>query len=127
MWGMRVREIKISTRIVSADPDLACYAKKLKCWAANERLVRRVFIFGSRVRGNYSVSSDLDIAVELPFSDPNTNLAHFQFEQSRWKAELMKIIGLEVDLQLLENSSNSIVRHGVSEDSVLAYWKAVEA
>ena len=103
------------------DPDLPQYASKLNSWAMGERLIQRVFIFGSRVRGNHTSSSDIDIAVELPYSDRNENLAHFQFEQLRWVNELSKILKHEVDVQLFEINHRSIVHRGVSENSVLAY------
>jgi predicted nucleotidyltransferase len=109
---------------VSPDPLISSYVEIIQCWARNERLVKRVLIFGSRARGNYSPGSDLDIAIELPFSEANTNLANFQFEQDRWKSDLMKIIKLEVDVQILEvHNKNSIVCRGVSEKSILAYQK----
>lgn len=124
MW---VRSIKMKEPKMPPDPLLSSYATQLNCWARNERLVQRAFIFGSRVRGNYSASSDIDIAIELPFSEPNTNLAHFQFEHDRWEAELLKIIGHKVDVQFLENNGASIVRCGVSENSVVAHQKTGEA
>lgn len=104
------------------------YVELIKYWAKNEQLIKRVFIFGSRTRGNYSGSSDIDIAIELSFSEPNTNLANFLFEQDRWGSDLKKLINLEVDVQLLEvNNKNSIIFRGVSDNSILAYQQSAEA
>ena len=125
MRRMWVRQAKVRELKVSPDPLISSYVEMLQCWARNERLVKRVLIFGSRVRGNYSPGSDLDIAIELPFSEANTNLANFQFAQDRWKSDLMKTIKLEVDVQILEvHNINSIVYRGVSENSILAYQKS---
>ena len=124
MRRMRVRQAKVRALKVSPDPLISSYVEILQCWARNERLVKRVLIFGSRATGNYSPGSDLDIAIELPFSEANTNLANFHFEQDRWKSDLMKIIKLKVDVQILEvHNKNSIVYRGVSENSILAYQK----
>lgn len=124
MRRMWVRQAKVRALKVSPDPLISSYVEILQRWARNERLVKRVLIFGSRARGNYSPGSDLDIAIELPFFEANTNLANFQFEQDRWKSDLMKIIKLEVDVQILEaHNTNSIVCRGVSEKSILAYQK----
>ncbi len=124
MRRMWVRQAKVRALKVSPDPLISSYVEILQCWARNERLVKRVLIFGSRARGNYYPGSDLDIAIELPFSEANTNLANFHFEQDRWKSDLMKIIKLKVDVQILEvHNKNSIVYRGVSENSILAYQK----
>lgn len=105
------------------DPQLAEYASKVIYWANNERLVQRIFIFGSRVRGDHTASSDIDIAIELPYADRDENLAHFLFEHDRWAHELSRLLGREVDVQMFEKDSNSIVYKGVSERSILAFSK----
>lgn len=113
---------------MTPDPQILSYVEQIRCWARKERLVKRAFIYGSRAKGNYSTSSDLDIAIELPSPEANTNLANFIFEHDRWKSDLMKAIQLDVDIQLLEiHNTNSIVYCGVSEKSILAYQTTEEA
>jgi predicted nucleotidyltransferase len=125
MW---LRSAKAKALKMSPDPLMPSYVELIKYWAKNEQLIKRVFIFGSRTRGNYSGSSDIDIAIELSFSEPNTNLANFLFEQDRWGSDLKKLINLEVDVQLLEvNNKNSIIFRGVSDNSILAYQQSAEA
>ena len=45
--------------------ELTQIAEILAVWAVQKPLIKRVFVFGSRVRGDHDEQSDLDVAVEL--------------------------------------------------------------
>ena len=41
-------------------------------WAGRYKVIRRVYFYESRVRKEHRAESDLDIAIELIFPDPDT-------------------------------------------------------
>jgi len=45
--------------------ELTQIAEILAVWAVQKPLIKRVFVFGRRVRGDHDEQSDLDVAVEL--------------------------------------------------------------
>jgi hypothetical protein len=65
-------------------------------WAADEPLIRRVYLFGSRAKGTARPDSDVDLAI-LHGIDPKvatscaSNIAHWMTwdtHQDRWAADL---------------------------------------
>jgi uncharacterized protein len=79
--------------------------------------IRKLSIFGSYVRGDYSPQSDLDILVEFePGYVPG-------FDFFRIEADLSKLLDKKVDLQTLNFLSPSIRQHAISE-AVVAYEQA---
>ena len=75
-------------------------------WAKGKPLVKRVYLFGSRVRGDHGAKSDIDIAVELDpsafqGSDESGGLATWMFETKGWRGELQGFI-------LPENSARAL-------------------
>lgn len=98
-------------------------------WASQKSLIKRVHLFGSRVRGDNGADSDLDVAVEL---DPNEfeacdesgGIATWMFETGAWKAELQSLTGIEVQLQHFTNETlDPTIARGLHESSVIAYEK----
>jgi len=61
--------VKEITVVTSIPPDLDRIVKIIVEWA-EELPLKRVYIFGSRVRGDAAVDSDLDVAIE--FEPPPT-------------------------------------------------------
>ena len=51
-------------------------------WAMAKLEIRRVAFFGSRVTRTNRESSDLDIAIELIYGEPNISFAHWAFKSS---------------------------------------------
>lgn len=79
------------------DPNIA---DQLRAWAAQKHSVCALWLFGSRVKGTATPTSDLDIALELMprkgADDPafGTYLALHR----EWKNELERIVGGEVSM-----------------------------
>lgn len=72
----------------------------LVAWARNEPQIGALFVFGSRAEGRATVSSPLDLAVELTVPD-DEQLLTFLDNRQRWRADLQRVTGMRViDLEL---------------------------
>jgi uncharacterized protein len=99
-------------------------------WAISKSLIRRVWLFGSRVREEHTLESDLDIAVEIDSaaikgSDHSGGFATWCFEEKVWREELTRAIGLKIDLQYYRNGETPKVQAGLDQSSILIYEKAL--
>ncbi|PLV12579.1 hypothetical protein CXG53_25205 [Pseudomonas guariconensis] len=69
-------------------------------WASTEPLIQKVYLFGSRVRGDHHPDSDLDVAVEIftlqGDSDPFTT---WTCEAQRLKSSIASIVPVPIDLE----------------------------
>ena len=97
-------------------------------WAACKPLIRRAFIFGSRVRGDNRQDSDIDIAVELDpaefrGADESGGLATWMFETKGWKDELQQLIPYKVQLERYHPDQTPTVASGLERSSTLVYEK----
>ena len=55
--------------------DLLKLEKIVSDWAKGKDLIQSVYLYGSRIRGNYRPDSDLDIAIEvIPSTEENSTL-----------------------------------------------------
>ncbi len=108
--------------------DLKDIARIVSTWAKGKPLINRVYLFGSRVRGDHDPQSDIDIAVELDpnefqGSDETGGLATWMFETNGWKGELQKLLPVRVQLERYQQEQTHTVRRGLAESSVLIYEK----
>lgn len=102
----------------------------ISTWARGKSLVKRAYIFGSRVRGDHQPDSDIDIAVELDpdvfqGADESGGLATWMFETKGWKEELETLICLKVQLERYHPNQTPTVRRGLARSSQLVYEKAI--
>jgi uncharacterized protein len=109
--------------------DLDSLAEKLSSWAAGKPLVSRLWIFGSRARGDHHAGSDLDIAIELDLSaasgvDESGGMATWMFDTKGWLEQLQQLTGLPVDLQHFDGSRTPTIQAGLERSSLLFYSKA---
>lgn len=98
-------------------------------WARSKPLIKRVYLFGSRVRGDHKPTSDIDIAVELDPSaftgaDESGGLATWMFEAKAWRDELKVLVPLEVQLERYNPEQTPTVNKGIDRSSELIYEKA---
>lgn len=93
-------------------------------WGAGYAVIKKIYFYGSRVKGTHYEDSDLDIAIELDLSciDFNkSNLLSFWIYNSRqWEEKLKKLTSMQVDLQLFEPGRSVRVCSG---PSILVYEK----
>lgn len=97
-------------------------------WAVEKPLVKRVWIFGSRVRGNHREDSDLDVAIEINSAairgeDYSGGFATYAFESKSWCNELNDLIGLDVDLQFYKEGETKTIQIALDFSSVVVYEK----
>lgn len=97
--------------------------KILRGWASGNSAVSKLYIYGSRVKGDFKKSSDLDVAVEIDPEEGDTNaFTTFICEKSNWVEELESLLNLKVDLKWYnKNDKSSITRVGVENSGVLVY------
>ncbi|MEL1265323.1 nucleotidyltransferase domain-containing protein [Pseudoxanthomonas putridarboris] len=83
--------------------DITDVRQSLSDWAANKPLVARLWIFGSRARGDHRADSDLDIAIQLDLTaangmDESGGLATWMFDADGWEEELAALLPFTIDL-----------------------------
>lgn len=93
-------------------------------WAESLPIIKRVWLFGSRVRGTEKPDSDLDIAVEhdsLPGdSDAFTTAIS---EVDNWHAQLQPYVSFTIDLQSYIPGITPTIEAGLNDSSQLIYEK----
>jgi predicted nucleotidyltransferase len=100
-------------------------------WAKDKPLVKRVHIFGSRARDDYTPNSDLDLALELDTAeidgyDESGGLATWMFESDGWESELESRTGFVVQLeQYIDEAQTPTIAQGLRESSLLVYEKSI--
>lgn len=116
-------------RLVASQMDPQQIGEILSEWAKGKPLVKRIFLFGSRVRGDNRPDSDIDIAVELDpvafqCADDSGGLATWMFETQGWKGALQKLIPIPVQLERYHPNQTPTVASGLERSSTLVYEKA---
>jgi predicted nucleotidyltransferase len=101
--------------------ELDCAKEIVSAWAETEQIINTVYFFGSRVNSTNNSASDLDIAVEIRFTDPNDALAHWLFNCDCWKSQLSTKLPWPVDLQFLDYQPAAIVTKAIERNSLLVY------
>jgi len=102
--------------------------REIAKWAASKPIIKRVFIFGSRARGDHRPDSDLDVAVELDSTefegaDESGGLATWMFESPGWKQELQRLSPYAVQLERYRPGQTPTVANGLATSSILIYEK----
>lgn len=107
------RSTRIRTRRI-VDPRWRETLAKLREWAAKQDHVRRLWVFGSRLKGVHRVDSDLDVALEIDAvghdeSARVTWVAHRQ----EWEATLTTLTGYKVDINEFDatNLTSNVVSY----------------
>jgi predicted nucleotidyltransferase len=98
----------------------------IRSWAAGVPIISQVYIFGSRVKGNSTCLSDIDIAVRIDFDNPGTALAHWMSHCDSWKAHIEKIVPFPIDLQWFHPTATPIVADGLRSAAIVAFRRDEE-
>ena len=104
-------------------------ASILRQWANATPLIKRVWVYGSRARGDHSPASDMDIAVELDATlyegnDDSGGLATWMFESIPWKQQLQQSIPFKLQLERYAGEATPHVLAGIEMSGLLVYEKS---
>ncbi len=93
-------------------------------WAAENLLIKRAYIFGSRARDDWKPDSDLDIAIEVRSIEDINEFVTFICEKAELKSSLAKKIpDYIIDLKWHDqkDGTTKTTRNGIEESSILVY------
>lgn len=94
----------------------------LRAWAASKSVVKRVWVFGSRVRNTGRPDSDIDVAVEhgaMPGdSDAFTTVIA---EAENWRGQLAPMLSARLDLQSHIPGQTVTVQKALDQSSILVF------
>lgn len=68
--------------------------------------------------------SDLDVAIELIFCDPDTAFAHWTAHCESWKTEIEALLPWRLDLQWYHPAATQTIQQGVARSNIHVYEKA---
>ena len=105
--------------------DLDAIVTKLNQWASSRSAIRRLWIYGSRARGDAHPKSDLDVALELVVALPHETATDVWFENiGNWRSDLSGRFPFPVQLELLDGATTPTIQSGTARDGVLVYETA---
>jgi predicted nucleotidyltransferase len=85
-------------------------------WARDRRVIRQLWLFGSRARGDHRPDSDIDLAIVL--APGGSVLGLYTAKADEWQRDLAGRMGMPVSLEAIDDSNRP-------PDLVLL-WKARE-
>ena len=88
-------------------------------WAKANPEILRVWLFGSRARGDNDPGSDIDIAVETVGDTPGERLASFMFAEWRDGPKLSRPVHMQI------YDEDTIVKSAVDRDGVCLFTRQV--
>ena len=109
------RTLKIWTE---KDIQLFLLKTLFKPWADSKGIIRRAWVFGSRIKGNYRNDSDLDIAIQI-LAD-----SEIIINATLWEKELKDLfeISFEINICLFAGKQETpTVAKGLKEGSIKIY------
>lgn len=97
----------------------------IRNWANAKPFVRRVWIFGSRARGDHRPDSDLDVAVEIdPVGNDEDADISWTADSNDWRAELSGV-PLQIHLHHYQEADvGSVVRNSVQREGKLIFERS---
>ncbi|WP_057395813.1 nucleotidyltransferase family protein [Pseudomonas fluorescens] len=92
-------------------------------WASKQPLVRKAYLFGSRVRGTHKPNSDLDVAVEIfTLQGDSSPFTTWTCEAQRLKASIAGVVPVIIDLNWYGGPDETPSIHvGLETSSVVIY------
>ena len=89
-----------SKREKEAYQNLRTEIEVISQWASNNALIQKVYIYGSRARGDFCKNSDLDVAIGIkPREGDSNTLAIWLCEGKKWSEELDPLLRYKLHLE----------------------------
>ena len=86
---------------MSVDNELFVTIPRIQAWAGSQSTIRRVWTFGSRLRGSQQTESDLDISIEIdPLSTDEEAQIVWMDAKAGWLAELALLAPYKIHLEM---------------------------
>jgi predicted nucleotidyltransferase len=98
--------------------DLNKIKASIEKWANNIQTIRAIWFFGSRIKETNRDDSDLDVAIELIYTDPDSALAHWMFDKDKWLKEIQEFSMISIDLQWHHPKATPTIAQGIHETSI---------
>lgn len=103
---------------------LAEHASRYGAWAESKPQIRRLWLYGSRIKGAPRPDSDLDIAIEiLPIRDEQDKEIFIDRTFREWRVELQNLSHFTVHLEPWASEGTDVAKY-VEETGVLIYAHA---
>ena len=93
-------------------------------WAAEYPVIGKVWLFGSRVRGNAHAMSDLDVAVALREVLDKPGVAASLFDDDIMAWTLRSMLPVELDLQWYLGPTSTPILHTALDDCSLVVYES---
>ncbi len=104
--------------------DLNTIKASIEKWATNIQTIRSVWFFGSRAKKTNRDDSDLDVAIELIYTDPDSALAHWMFDREKWLKEIQEFSIISIDLQWYHPEVTPTIAQGICETSMKIFERS---
>lgn len=97
----------------------------IAAWAKTHPEIQRVFLYGSRIRGNHRLDSDLDVAVEIEAAENDSDaFTTWMCDQSEWTAELQRMFPYKIHLEWHDLlGTTPTISKGLEDGSQLVFQK----
>ena len=97
------------------------WIERLGNWAGRHERIARLYVFGSRARGDNRPESDLDVAVLLSGDDQDELDGYSICMADRWSKDIQRLLPVVVDLQFTDPGLDERVWPGVVRDGRMVY------
>jgi predicted nucleotidyltransferase len=109
---------------INDDNDINHDIEIIRAWAKCKKIVKRVWLFGSRVRGDHTPESDLDVAIEHGVAPGDANAFTTAIsERHKWIEDLQPQTVHELDIHSYRQQETPTVENGIQAGSKLIYDK----
>jgi len=88
-------------------------------WADPHREIKRVFLFGSRARGDSTSDSDVDLALVVVGIEGQNAYTRYHINMNVWKDELKSALGRSISMVRLSDNSDPKILAAIARDGVL--------
>jgi predicted nucleotidyltransferase len=122
-------ELSFSSGFLVVNNELASLAHIVRDWASNHGIVRKVYFFGSRVRGTNRPNSDLDVAIEIDARPGDASVDLTWHDEGRRLRNTLKplLFPVKLDLQLDRGEKESpIIHKALTQGSIVVYERPTQ-